>query len=272
MLKEQFNFVKGKNPVIHNITNYVTANDCANILLALGASPIMADEELEAEEVTSACDGLNINIGTLNKEKIYAMIKAGKKANALSHPVLLGPVGIGASTLRKETVNRLLDEVQFTVIRGNISEIKTIAMGQKFGSGVDASFQDRITEENLDEVIVYAKELASRLHCVINISGVIDLVCDEKTVYVIRNGHSMMASVTGTGCMSSSVITAFLASCENPLQACAAGVILMGVAGEAAYTRMKELDGNAGYRNYLIDAIYNMTPELLEEGANYEVR
>ena len=123
MLGKMLANVREKNPLIHNITNYVTVNDCANILLACGASPIMADDVDEVEEITSLCAGLNINIGTLNQRTIPAMIAAGKQANLLHHPVLLDPVGAGASTLRTNTALQLLKEVQFTVIRGNISEI-----------------------------------------------------------------------------------------------------------------------------------------------------
>lgn len=120
-MKTYLENIKKKSPLIHNITNYVTVNDCANITLACGASPIMADDQDEVEEITSICSGLNINIGTLNGRTIEAMILAGKKANALNHPVVLDPVGAGASTLRTKTALRLLDEVKFTVIRGNIS-------------------------------------------------------------------------------------------------------------------------------------------------------
>ena len=129
MLKEMLNHVREKCPLIHNITNYVTVNDCANILLACGGSPIMADDAEEAEEITAICGGLNINIGTLNQRTIPAMHLAGKKANELGHPVVLDPVGAGASKLRTNTAKALLEDIHFTVLRGNISEIKTLALG-----------------------------------------------------------------------------------------------------------------------------------------------
>ena len=118
--------VKNAKPLIHCITNKVTMNDCANALLAIGGSPIMADDEAEVEDITSICQGLLINIGTLNQATIPSMMKAGKKANALQHPVLLDPVGIGASQLRYQTTQQLLKEVHFDVIRGNISEMKAL--------------------------------------------------------------------------------------------------------------------------------------------------
>ena len=149
-MKHYLTNVKAKAPLIHNITNYVTVNDCANMVLACGASPIMADDKNEVEEITSICGGLNINIGTLNSRTIESMFLAGKKANELGHPLVLDPVGAGASSLRTETAKKLMQEVKFTVIRGNISEIKTVAGNATATQGVDANILDKVTEENLD--------------------------------------------------------------------------------------------------------------------------
>ena len=141
--------VRSRVPLVHNITNYVTVNDCANILLACGGSPIMSDDEGDVEDITAICGGLNINIGTLNKNTIPSMFLAGRRANALNHPVLLDPVGAGASKLRTETAAGLIAEVQFTVIRGNISEIKALAQGSGTTKGVDADEADRVNAANI---------------------------------------------------------------------------------------------------------------------------
>ena len=273
MFREMFENVRSKSPLIHNITNYVTVNDCANIVIACGASPIMADDKDEAADITSICNGLNINIGTLNSRTIESMLIAGKKANELNHPVVLDPVGAGASKLRTETALRLLDEVKFTVIRGNISEIKALASGSSSTKGVDADVTDKVTEENLDDVVAFAKAFSEKTGAVVAITGVIDIVADSGKAYCIRNGHPMMSSVTGTGCQLSAMTAAFVTA--NPgytLEAAAAAVSAMGYAGEIAYGRLSDMDGNATYRNYIIDAIYNMTPEMLEKGSKYEVR
>ena len=153
--------VRRTTPLVHNITNYVTVNDVANILLACGASPIMSDEPEDVEDITSICGGLNINIGTLNSRTITSMLLAGKKANQLGHPVVLDPVGAGASRLRTDTAFRLLKDVKFTVIRGNISEIKTLASGAGTTKGVDADVADKVTEENLDAAVAFAKDRKS---------------------------------------------------------------------------------------------------------------
>ncbi len=273
MLNEMLKNVKEKKPLIHNITNYVTVNDCANILLACGGSPIMSDDKNEVAEITSICGGLNINIGTLNERTIESMVIAGRKANELNHPVVLDPVGAGASALRTNTANRLIDEIQFTVIRGNVSEIRTLAGTSAKTQGVDANVADKITDDNLNDAIAFAKTFAKKTGAVIAITGAIDIVCNSKKAYIIRNGHPMMSSVTGTGCMLSAIIAAYItANPESKLEATVAAVCAMGLAGEIAYAKLNKLDGNSSYRSYIIDAICNMTPEEISEGAKYEVR
>lgn len=274
MLNKMLENVRKQTPLVHCITNYVTVNDCANILLACGGSPIMADDSQEVEEITSICDGLVINIGTLNKNTIESMILAGKKANSLGRPVILDPVGAGASTLRTQTVQRLLDEIHFTVIRGNISEIKTLTKGSGITKGVDANLADVITEENLEEVIRFARDFAKKTEAIIVITGAIDLVVDTCRAYTIKNGHPMMAKVTGTGCMLTAMIGAYLATNKKqPLEATVAAICAMGLCGEIAYDKMlKNEGGNGSYRNDLIDSIYNLQGDMLERGARYEVR
>ena len=273
MLKNMLENVRKNCPLIHNITNYVTVNDCANILIACGAAPIMADDQDEVAEITSICSGLNINIGTLNNRTIESMLIAGKHANELNHPVVLDPVGAGASKLRTETALELLEKLRFSVIRGNISEIKTLASGSGTTKGVDADVADKVTDENLDEVVAFAKTFSRKTGAVIAITGAIDIVANSQNAYCIRNGHPMMSSITGTGCQLSAMTAAYVtANPDHPLEAAAAAVIAMGYAGELAHSRLTDLDGNSTYRNYIIDAIYNMTSEMLERGANYEVR
>ena len=272
MLKEMLENVRKNCPLIHNITNYVTVNDCANVLLACGGSPIMSDDVDEVEEITSICGGLNINIGTLNQHTIPAMHKAGRKANELGHSVVLDPVGAGASALRTKTAKDLIENVKFTVIRGNISEIKALALGEGGARGVDADVADKVTEENLSHAVSFAKEFARKTGAVIAITGAIDIVADGEKAYCIYNGHPMMSSITGTGCQLSAITAAYVtANPDTPLEAAAAAVCLMGVCGEKAYARLTEQDGNATYRNYIIDTIFRLTGEELEKCARYEV-
>lgn len=273
MLKNCLENVRNTVPLVHNITNYVTVNDVANVLLACGGSPIMSDEPEDVEEITSICGGLNINIGTLNQRSIEGMKVVGKKASELNHPILLDPVGAGASALRTNTALELMDMLNITVIRGNISEIKTLALGSGTTKGVDADVADRVTEETLDDAVRFAKNFAAQTKAIVAITGAIDLVADADTCYVIRNGRPEMGKITGTGCQLSGMTTAFVvANPENKLEAVAAAVCTMGLAGELGWERMQDGDGNSTYRNRIIDAIYNMDGDTLEKGAKYELR
>lgn len=269
MLSSMLDGVRKKMPLIHCITNYVTVNDCANILLACGGSPIMADDACEVAEITALCAGLDINIGTLNERTIPSMLLAGKQANRSGRPVLLDPVGAGASQLRTDTARKLLEEVDFAVVRGNISEIKTLAQGVGATQGVDAAESDAVGEDTMADAVVMARDFSRRIGAVVVITGAIDLVSDAATTYLIRNGHPMMARITGSGCMLSAMMTAFLAA--NPdrfLEAAAAAVCAMGLCGELAVERTLSLgEGNASLRTHLIDAVYNLDGETLEKGA-----
>ena len=265
--------LRARGPLIHCITNYVTANDCANLLLACGARPIMADDPAEAEEITVLAAGLVLNIGTLHQQTLPAMEGAGRRAKALGHPVVLDPVGAGASVFRTAAALRLLDQVRPTLIRGNASELKTLARGSGATRGVDAAAADRVTPENLDQMAAFVKAFSARTGALVAMTGAIDLVSDAVTTYCIYNGHPDMGRVTGTGCQLSALSAAFLAANPDaPLTAAAAAVCAMGLCGEIAHSRLGPLDGNATYRNYIIDAMDRLAPDTLEQGARYEMR
>ena len=273
MIKKCLENVKKNMPLVHNITNYVTVNDVANVLLACGGSPIMSDDEGDVADITSICGGLNINIGTLNKNTIPSMYLAGKRANELGHVVLLDPVGAGASKLRTDTAVGLMKEVKFDVIRGNISEIKTLAYGSGSTKGVDADVVDAVTEDTLDNAVAFVKKLSAETKTIIAVTGAIDLVSDSEKCYVIRNGRPEMGKITGTGCQLSGMMTAYVtANPDSKLEAAAAAVMVMGLAGEIGYSHLKPYEGNSTYRNRIIDAVYNMDGDTLENGAKYEIK
>lgn len=273
MLGNYLENVRKSTPLVHNITNYVTVNDVANAILACGGSPIMSDEPDDVADITSICGGLNLNIGTLNKRSIEAMFVAGAKSNELKHPVLLDPVGAGASALRTNTALDIMNKIKLSVIRGNISEIKTLSLGSGTTKGVDADVADIVTEDNLEQMVAFAKSFATKTGAIVAITGAIDLVADEEKCYVIRNGCSEMSRITGTGCQLSGLVTAYAAANpENMTDAVAAAVCVMGLAGEIGVANMVEGEGNSSLRNRIIDAIYNMDAETLNDGAKYEVR
>ena len=265
--------VRKAAPLIHCITNYVTVNDVANVLLACGASPIMADDIQEVEDITALCAGLTLNIGTLNQRTLPAMLAAGKQAVQLGRPVVLDPVGAGASPLRTQSAQSLIQSIPFTVIRGNVSEIKALSQLSIASREVDAGAGDAVTEETLEAGVAFAKAAARRFGAVVAITGAIDLVADGARCYVIRNGRPEMGRITGTGCQLSGLLTAYLAANPgNELEAAAAAVSSMGLAGELAWARMNPDDGNSTYRNRIIDAIDHMDGAMLNGGAKYEVR
>jgi len=263
--------VRIEEPLVQCITNFVTVNDCANILLASGASPTMAMDIREVEESVEKVQALVCNMGAI--EHVDSMILAGKRANELGIPVVLDPVGAGSTTLRREAVKKLIKEVKFSAIRGNASEIKSIAGMNSIGSGVDVSKEDVVSDQTLDRDIQIFETLAKSIHTVIAVSGKIDVVTDGQQTILIRNGCPTMARITGSGCMVTTLIGGFCgAQKENVFQATCAAMIVMGVAGELADQRRIELKtGNATFRNDLIDAIFNMTEEEIEENQNYEI-
>ncbi len=268
-----FENVQTKTPLVHCITNYVTVNDCANILLACGGSPIMADDEAEAADITAICNATVINIGTLNSRTVSSMLIAGKKANELGHPVVLDPVGAGASALRTNTVKQLLENVRFSVIRGNISEMKTILTGTGTTRGVDADESDALTGDTLAEGIRTAKRIAEATGAVAAITGAVDIVTDGKNVYLIRNGHPAMSKITGTGCMLSALIGAYCGANKPEIYAEAAvlAVSLMGYTGELAAAKTeREGTGTGSMRTSIIDAVSRMTYEKLAGGMKLE--
>lgn len=264
MLGSVIDGCRRSRPLVHCINNYVTANDCANMLLACGGSPIMADDPDEAAEITAMCAGLVINMGTPNPRKLAAMRIAGEAANALGHPVVLDPVGVGGSRMRMDAAHGLLGSVRFAAIRGNASEIAALARGTAAHRGVDA-------DEGTHAAPDIAKSLAREMGAVVVVSGDTDIVTDGEAVYGVHNGHAMMRLVTGAGCQLSALLGAYAAACPGEaLRAALAATAAMGLCGEIAHGRLTALDGSATFRNYMIDAMSRLTPEALDRGARYE--
>ena len=282
--------IRAAAPRVHCITNYVTAHDVANMILACGANPVMADEPQEMGEITAHAGALALNMGTPGERREQAMLAAGKAANANGIPVLLDPVGVGASAFRRKMAEELLEAVTFTAIRGNMSEIRTLSeLAEKkvtgSSGGVDVCPVDAVTEETL--------VVSKRLGAVLAVTGAIDLVSDGQQCVVIRGGRVEMSRVTGTGCQLSGLAAAFLAVARNMeapagstggntaggaacaargMEAVAAAVCVMNAAGEIAWEQRGLCGGNASYGTSIIDAVYRMDQKMLEGRIRYEVR
>ena len=265
--------VRQHAPLIHNITNYVTANDVANLLFACGARPIMADDPRETAEVAGRAAAVHLNLGTFSAQRYEAMLAAGKAAGAAGRPIVLDPVGVGGSALRREAALTLLGTLPITLIRGNLSELQALDQDSTTTDGVDAACHYQTDPLYLAKVISQIKATARSMGAVVAATGAVDLVSDGKRCFVIRNGRPEMSRITGTGCQLSALTAAFFAANpDTPLEAAAAAVCTMGLAGELGWQRMSPVDGNMAYRNYLIDAVYHLSGETLEKGAKYEVQ
>lgn len=253
--------VKAQNPLIHNITNYVVMNYTANALLACGASPVMAHAYNEVAEMTNIANALVINIGTLENEWIHSMIIAVAAANKKGIPVILDPVGAGATTLRTRTALKLLHSGNISVIRGNASEILALADTQSLTKGVDAV-------HSVDDAIEIAKTIASTYSSIVAITGPTDIVTDGKNILKVTNGHKLMSYVTGTGCTATALIGAFCAVDNDYLKAAASALAYFGVAGELA---SKKATAPGSFMIALLDELYSLTPLELQQYAKIEI-
>ncbi|MCL2857856.1 MAG: hydroxyethylthiazole kinase [Oscillospiraceae bacterium] len=257
--------VRGKSPLVQQITNFVTVHDCANITLAIGASPIMADAIGESADIAAISSALVLNMGTLDEADIRSMVAAGKSANANGVPVVFDPVGAGASKLRNDTVALLTKELSLSVIRGNISEIKFVAGVASQTKGVDAADGDMDNPESVGRMV---KELAAKLGCTVVVSGAVDVLSDGERLVFIKNGHPMLTRLTGTGCMCTALIGSFCGVHSDPLEAAVAGMLAMGIAGEIAYEKAGRL-GNGSFHSALLDAISLMDAQTVGRMARY---
>lgn len=267
--EEIFKIIKTKAPLVHHITNYVTANDSANAVLALGGSPVMADDEKEVEEMVSLASALVLNIGTLSQQKMKSFLLAGKKANAREIPVILDPVGLGATKLRRDFIAEILTEVRPSVIRGNMSEIANLYGNPALTKGVDSLLS---SEDGGDEI---ASTLAKRLHCTVAITGKVDVISNGEVTYHIESGHEHLSKITGTGCMSSSIIALCCASGRSPMHGTLLGLSIMGISGEIAKSRLRQHEGQGlgSYKVHLFDAFSQFTlRNYLERGKLYEIQ
>lgn len=247
--------IREKNPIVFHITNMVTINDCANITLALGASPLMSFCEEELEDILSFSSTLVLNIGTMDKAMRKMAVKAGKIANKLGKPVILDPVGAGASKVRMVLVEELIKNVDFAVIKGNMAEIKSIAgIKNKNNKGVDSV-------ENFEKADEIAIDLANKLNTVIALTGKQDVVTDGKRIAKINNGTPILGKVTGTGCMTASLIGSACAVESDYFLGATIGVSIMGISGEIAEFRLTEGQGSSSLRVGIIDSVYNITSE-----------
>ena len=249
--------VRGRHPLIHHITNWVVMNDTANATLALGALPVMAHAREEVEEMVGSAGALVLNPGTLFPELVEAMLMAGRRANERGVPIVYDPVGVGATRYRNETSERLLKELHIDAIRGNSGEIGALAGAGGVVKGVESV-------QGVADPVAVARELARRQSTVVAITGKRDILSDGTRVLGVDNGHEMLKTITGTGCMATTVVAIFCAVESDKLIASASALACYGLAAERAARGTK---GPGSFRSSLLDELYHVTPALLEKGA-----
>lgn len=252
--------VKQINPLVLHYTNNVTINDCSNVTLSVGASPLMSFSYEEVDDIVQAASSVVINIGTMNSNMLDLYLLAGKAANKYKKPVILDPVGVFATKAREDFINRLIDEIKFDVVKGNVSEIKFIGGFDVKGQGVDA-FDD---DENPTDMI---KKVAKKLDCVIVATGKIDIITDGENVYKVNNGTSKLKEITGTGCMTASLIGSFMPCSKNILEAAVMGTLIMSLSGELANITYPQI---GTFKTNLMNEIYSMNIGKLSKYADIE--
>ena len=253
--------IRERKPLVHQITNYVVMNETANATLALGALPVMAHAPQEVEEMASAAGALVLNIGTLSDDWVEAMLLAGAAANRADVPVVLDPVGAGATRYRTDTARALLAELEIAVVRGNAAEVATLAGRKAEIRGVEAIGASASPAE-------LAQAAARELGCVASVTGPVDHVSDGERTYSVANGHELLGTVSGTGCMSTAVTGCFLAVRPHaPLEAAAEALVAFGVAGEDA---AEDAKGPGTFHAALYDAFYLLDPETLDSRSKVE--
>ena len=253
--------IRQNKPLIHHITNGVVMNDTANITLAIGALPVMAHAIEEVEEMVSIAGALVLNIGTLTTEQIEAMLRAGRQASELNIPIVLDPVGAGATHMRTQAALRLLSELRITVVRGNASEI-----GALIGVAGETRGVEAISVAAERETL--AQQAAQKLACTTAITGARDVISDGNRLALVENGHPLLASITGSGCMATSLVGAFLAIESDPFFAATAGLIAMGLAGEIATPAS---GGPGTFRSHLLDAVASLDENIIQRGQKVSI-
>lgn len=252
--------IRAKSPLIHNITNYVVMNNTANALLAIGASPVMIHAEEEVADMAAMASALVINIGTISESWVRGMFKAFAAAWEKGVPVIIDPVGAGATPYRTKTIRELINAGEPTIIRGNASEIMALTDEKLKTKGVDST-------AGSDEAINAAQNISRNRKCVVCVSGMVDYVVDHEKIIKISNGHPMMTKVTGLGCTATALCGAFAAVEENPLVAAAKAMAVMGVTGEMAAEKSV---GPGSLQMHFLDTLYNLTETDIQKRLKIE--
>lgn len=259
--------IKSKRPLIHCITNPISINDCANMVLAVGAKPIMAEHLLEVCEITTVSKSLGVNLGNITDNRMKSMLISGKIAFEKKIPQVIDLVGVGCSKLRLDYARKFISECHPSVIKGNMSEIKAICGIKSNSKGIDVGAGDIVTEENSDESIEMLKKLSLQTASVVAATGVVDIITNGTHTYLITNGCEMLSMITGTGCMLTALIASYISS-GNILDSTVLAIVLMGICGELS----QNVKGTGSFRNDLIDNMFNISDDIIRKKIRYKLK
>jgi len=256
--------IKAEKPLIHCITNHISINDCANVVLAVGAKPIMAEHPAEVSEITACSKALAINLGNINDTRMKSILLSGKTAREKNIPSIIDIVGVGCSALRLDFTKKFILECQPSVIKGNMSELKALCGMESGAKGIDVGEKDAITNDNLVNSIAILKSLSSKTGSVVAATGVVDIITDGTDTYLMENGCEMLSMITGTGCMLN-VLTAVFISNKNIMGGTVLATALMGICGELS----QNAKGTATFRTTLLDSIFSISDDKFMEKIRY---
>lgn len=259
--------IKSKKPLIHCITNPISINDCANMVLAVGAKPIMAEHLLEVSEITAVSKSLGVNLGNITDNRMKSMLISGKIAFEKKIPQVIDLVGVGCSKLRLDYARKFISECHPSVIKGNMSEIKAICGIKSNSKGIDVGAGDIVTEENSDESIEMLKKLSLQTASVVAATGVVDIITNGTHTYLITNGCEMLSMITGTGCMLTALIASYISS-GNILDSTVLAITLMGICGELS----QNVKGTGSFRTELIDNMFSISDDAIRKKIRYKLK
>lgn len=258
--------IQGEQPLIHCITNHISINDCANVVLAVGAKPIMAEHPAEVSEITATAKALAVNLGNINDARMESMLLSGKTAFEKKIPSVIDIVGVACSQLRLTFTQKFLAEGHPSVIKGNLSEIKALCGRENNAKGIDAGGEDAVTKENRKSNIEMLKSLATASGAVVAATGAVDIITDGTDTYLIENGCKMLSLVTGTGCMLNVLIGTFISS-NQILGGTVFATALMGICGELSQTAK----GPGTFKTALLDSLFSLTDQEFKEKIRYTI-
>ncbi|TCO79817.1 hydroxyethylthiazole kinase [Marinisporobacter balticus] len=259
--------IKFKKNLIHCITNPISINDCANMVLAVGAKPIMAEHPLEVSEITAVSKSLGVNLGNITDNRMKSMLISGKIAFEKKIPQVIDLVGVGCSKLRLDYARKYISECHPSVIKGNMSEIKAICGIKSNSKGIDVGACDIVTEQNSNEIIELLKALSIQTDSVIAATGAVDIITNGTHTYLITNGCEMLSMITGTGCMLTALIASYISS-GNILDATVLAITLMGICGELS----QHVKGTGSFRTELIDNMFSISDDMIIKKIRYKLK